>query len=57
MSCHQVPIDQIREMSEDFALMFEWFEAVGYSVDIAGNEERYGVSATSFEDWAEAIDW
>jgi len=57
MACHQVPIDQIREMSEDFALMFEWFEAVGYSVDIAGNEERYGVSATSFEDWASAIDW
>jgi len=33
----QVPIAEVRKMSEDFALMLEWFDAVGYDADIAGN--------------------
>src|SRR5437879_1103076 len=29
----QVPIENIRKMSEDMTKMYEWFEGVGYSVD------------------------
>ena len=31
---YQVPIEQVREGSEDFALMLEWFDAVGYDADL-----------------------
>ena len=51
----QVPIEQVREFSDDFAIMLEWFDAVGYSVDIQGNKERYGIPATGFEDWASSV--
>ena len=53
----QVPIEQVRELSDDFAIMLEWFDAVGYSVDIQGNKERYGIPATGFEDWASSVTW
>jgi len=53
----QVPIEQVREFSDDFATMLEWFDAVGYSVDIQGNEERYGIQATDFGDWASSVNW
>ena len=39
----QVPIEQVREFSEDFAIMLEWFDAVGYSVDIQGNQAGDGI--------------
>ncbi len=29
-----LPMEQLRSMNEDFALMFEWFNKVGYSVDV-----------------------
>ena len=32
----RTPIEQLRQYSEDAALMMEWFERVGYSADIAG---------------------
>ncbi len=44
-------------MSDDFATMFEWFDAVGYSVDIAGNESEYGIPAATLADWAASVDW
>lgn len=53
----QVPIEQVREFSDDFAIMLEWFDAVGYAVDIQGNEERYGIPATNFGDWAASVTW
>ena len=39
----QVPIEQVREFSEDFAIMLEWFDAVGYSADIQGNQAGDGI--------------
>lgn len=54
ISTFEVPMDQIREFSEDFALMYEWFISTGYSVDIeelrATNPE---VGWHRFADWAE----
>lgn len=57
ISHFQVPIDQIRAFSEDFALMLEWFEEHGYSTDISGNEAEYGIPATSFPAWASGVSW
>lgn len=48
----QIPMSEIRKNSDDFALMLEWFEAVGYDADIAGNAKTYGVKPTSLKEWA-----
>jgi len=48
----QIPIAEVRKNSEDFALMLEWFEAVGYDADIAGNARTYGVKPTTIGEWA-----
>jgi uncharacterized protein YbjT (DUF2867 family) len=52
-----VPIEEVRKFSEDYALMLEWFDAVGYDVDIAGTAAEYGVGPTSFEEWVAATAW
>ena len=55
---HQpTPIDQVRSWSEDFALMLEWFDAVGYDADIAGNAKRYGIKPTTLKEWAASVEW
>lgn len=51
----QIPMSEIRKNSDDFALMLEWFEAVGYDADIAGNEKTYGVKPTSLKEWASRL--
>ena len=48
----QTPIEQVRQYSEDTALMLEWFERVGYSADIAGLEREFGRTLTKLADWA-----
>jgi uncharacterized protein YbjT (DUF2867 family) len=48
----QIPIGEVRKNSEDFALMLEWFERVGYDADIAGNAAQYGVTPTTLAAWA-----
>lgn len=52
LSYLQIPVSEVRKNSEDMALMLEWFEAVGYDVDIAGNAAKYGVTPTTLVDWA-----
>ena len=53
----QVPIAEVRKFSEDLALMFEWFDRVGYDADISGNAKRFGIEPTPFARWAEGADW
>jgi len=48
----QTPIEQVRQYSEDTAVMLEWFERVGYSADIAGLEREFGRAPTKLPDWA-----
>jgi uncharacterized protein YbjT (DUF2867 family) len=48
----QTPIEQVRQYSNDMALMLEWFERVGYSADIAGLEREFGRTLTKVPDWA-----
>jgi len=47
-----IPMSEVRKNSEDFALMLEWFERVGYNVDIAGLEREFGIRPTRLREWA-----
>jgi len=53
----QVPIEDVRKFSEDFAVMLEWFDRVGYAADIPANEKAFGVRPTTLEDWAHRQNW
>lgn len=53
----QVPIEKVRQSSEDFALMLEWFDRVGYDADIDGITKEYGIRPTSFAAWAASVPW
>ena len=48
----QTPIEQVREYSNDIALMLQWFDRVGFSADIAGLESEFGRALTKLPDWA-----
>jgi uncharacterized protein YbjT (DUF2867 family) len=53
----EVPKEEVRKASEDYALMLEWFDRVGYNVDIAALRKNFGIELTSLESWARKIDW
>ncbi|PZM15536.1 NmrA/HSCARG family protein [Rhizobium tubonense] len=54
----EIPIAAAREQSEDVALMFEWFDRVGYDVDIAAlHRDFQEVHWHRFADWAREFDW
>jgi uncharacterized protein YbjT (DUF2867 family) len=53
----QAPIEEIRKASEDYALMLEWFDRVGYDADIEGTAREFGVRPTRFREWAARQDW
>jgi uncharacterized protein YbjT (DUF2867 family) len=57
ISFSQVPIEEVRKFSDDFATMFEWFGRVGYDTDIQGNAKEYGIEPTSLEEWAASASW
>ena len=53
-----VPLDQVRERSEDLAKMYDWFNRVGYSVRIPKLKTDYPqVHWTTFAEWSAAQDW
>jgi uncharacterized protein YbjT (DUF2867 family) len=54
---YAVPLDEVRKSSEEFAIMLDWFERVGYDADIEGNAERYGIRPTPFSEWAKTVAW
>jgi uncharacterized protein YbjT (DUF2867 family) len=51
----QVPIQEVRTVSADQAVMLEWFDRVGYNADIKKNEQEYGIRATPLNEWAKAL--
>ncbi len=53
----QVPIEEVRKFSEDFASMLEWFDRMGYDVDIPGLEKKYAIAPTTLAEWAASVDW
>ncbi len=48
----QGSIEQVRQFSQDMALMLEWFERVGYDVDIPALEREFGHTMSRLPDWA-----
>ena len=46
-----IPNEAVRKNSEDFAIMLDWFERVGYSADIASLEKTWGIRPLTFEEW------
>lgn len=48
----QIPISEVRKNSDDFATMLEWFERVGYDVDIPSLEREFGIKGTRLVEWA-----
>jgi uncharacterized protein YbjT (DUF2867 family) len=54
----EIPIAAIRQQNEDLALMAQWFDRVGYDVDIAALHAAFPeVRWHSFADWAREFDW
>jgi uncharacterized protein YbjT (DUF2867 family) len=54
----EIPIAAARQQSEDTALMFEWFDRVGYDADIAALHREFPeVRWHSYADWAREFDW
>jgi uncharacterized protein YbjT (DUF2867 family) len=58
-SYFQVPMEMIRQtMGEDGAKMYEWFERVGYTFDLAALKRDFAdVAWHTFEAWAKIQDW
>lgn len=53
-----VPVDLVKQQSEDLAIMFAWFDSVGYSADIQGLRREFPeVKWHTFAEWAKDYDW
>jgi uncharacterized protein YbjT (DUF2867 family) len=52
-----VPIAEVRKASEDYALMLEWFDRVGYDVDIPTLTKEYGITQLTLAEWAPQQQW
>ncbi|MBM4028506.1 MAG: NmrA/HSCARG family protein [Planctomycetes bacterium] len=50
-------IEEVRRYSEDYALMLEWFDAVGYDADIPATSRESGIRPTPLAEWAAKVDW
>lgn len=46
-----------KTLGHDFAVMYRWFNAVGYSVNIPALERRWGIPLTKFKDLVAAAPW
>jgi len=51
----EVPREEVRKWSEDFAIMLEWFETVGFNVDISKLRKMHPLLRLG--DWAERVNW
>lgn len=57
VSAEPAPLDEVRKFSEDFALMLEWFDRVGYDADIPGLASEFHLQPMKFADWAARQSW
>lgn len=53
----QAPIEEVRKSSADYATMLEWFDAVGYNVDIEALVKETGIRPLTLPEWAARVDW
>ena len=54
ISFEQQPLEQVRAFSQEYAIMLEWFDKVGYNADIEGNARRFDIKPTRLREWAAA---
>jgi hypothetical protein len=47
-----LPIDAVRQNSDDLAAMLEWFDRVGYSVDIPALAAKWDIRPMTLAEWA-----
>lgn len=47
----RVPIEAVRQNSEDMARMFEWFDRVGYAADIGGIQRSWEIEPVKLDQW------
>ena len=58
ISFQEFPRDQAESMlGHDFAVMFRWFNEVGYAINIPNLKQQFGISLTTFAEWAATIEW
>ena len=53
----RTPIEQVRAFSEDWALMLEWFDRVGYNADIERTAKESGIRPTLLAEWVTTVEW
>jgi uncharacterized protein YbjT (DUF2867 family) len=53
----RIPLEEVRKWSEDLAIMYEWFDRVGYDVNIAALERDYGIKLSTLSEWANKVNW
>ena len=53
----RLPIEEVRKNSDEFAIMMEWFDRVGYHADIEKNSKESGIKPTRFAEWAAKVQW
>jgi uncharacterized protein YbjT (DUF2867 family) len=52
-----VPIEEVRKGSADAAVMYEWFDRVGYDVHVRSRSRECGIPPTSLQGWAAKARW
>ncbi len=52
-----MPIKEVENWSADLAIMFEWLDNVGYSVDIDALERKYHINFVKLPEWVQRVDW
>jgi uncharacterized protein YbjT (DUF2867 family) len=52
-----VPIEAVRKGNADAAIMYNWFDRVGYDVHIRSRSRECGIPPTSLEAWAATAPW
>ena len=58
ISYQEIPLAAARQQNAEAAIMFEWFDRIGYDVDIAALHAAFPeVGWKSFADWARDFDW
>jgi uncharacterized protein YbjT (DUF2867 family) len=54
----EFPEDQAESaLGHDLAVMFRWFNEVGYAIDVDALTQRFRIPLLSFRDWLKTIDW
>jgi uncharacterized protein YbjT (DUF2867 family) len=52
-----VAIEDVRQFSDDYATMLEWFDRVGYEADIPATSRESGIRPTTLAEWAASVNW